>query len=153
MRRLVGLLSGMLLYIGLTGSGLAEEGSSTAASVAKSYFRAMDAGDLDAAAALFADTSLIFETGGVEGSWQQYRDHHIGPEIAAIDTFLTTLGDPEEGQSADRSMALVAWPIEYRIRLKSGELIQSRGTVTFVLMRKDDGYRIRHLHWSSQRKK
>ena len=30
--------------------------------------------------------------------------------------------------------------------------IESKGTVTFVLTRGDEGLRIRHLHWSSRRK-
>jgi hypothetical protein len=93
------------------------------------------------------------ETGGVEGSWANYRSHHIGPELASIDTFKTTLGEPDSFTSKDGSMAVVTWPIEYRIRLKDKRLIESRGTVTFVMVGEDDDYRIRHLHWSSRRKR
>ncbi len=64
---------------------------------------------------------------------------------------MTTLRDPEEGRSADGSMAFVAWPIEYTIELKDGRVIESKGTVTFVLVKVDEEYRIRHVHWSSRR--
>ena len=62
-------------------------------------------------------------------------------------------GTPEVETSGDRTMALVAWPIEYKIALKDERLIESRGTVTFVLTGEPGKYRIRHLHWSSRRKK
>lgn len=120
--------------------------------VAQSYFEAMARKDLDAAEALFAETSSVFETGGVEGDWKQYRAHHIGAELDAIKTFETKLGEPEEEVSTDGAMAFVAWPIEYHITLQDGREIESRGTVTFVLVMSDDGFRIRHLHWSSRRK-
>lgn len=124
----------------------------TPTATAAAYLTAMESSDLDAAEALFAGESSIFESGGVEGSWQQYRDHHIGPELHAIESFVIDRGEPTEVGSADGTMAFVAWPIEYTIRLADGRVIESRGTVTFVLERHDDAYRIRHLHWSSRKK-
>ncbi|MFQ5528068.1 MAG: hypothetical protein ACE5GX_17650 [Thermoanaerobaculia bacterium] len=46
--------------------------------------------------------------------------------------------------------AFVAWPIEYTIKLNDGRVIQSRGTVTFVLENHGHHFMIRHLHWSSR---
>ena len=124
-----------------------------AVDVARAYLGAMDRSDLDAAGELFAKRSSIFESGGTEGDWAHYREHHIGPELGEIVSFETTLGEPEEEKSLDGSMAFVAWPIEYKIELKDGRVIDSRGTVTFVLAREQDAYRIRHMHWSSRKKK
>jgi ketosteroid isomerase-like protein len=121
--------------------------------VASAYLDAMDTADLDRAEALFAKESSIFEGGGEEGTWKHYREHHIGPELAEFSSFKTTKGKPEEELSADGSMAMVAWPLEYRIVLKDGKTVESKGTVTFVLVRESDAYRIRHLHWSSRKKK
>lgn len=119
--------------------------------VCRAYFEAMENSDLDAAEKLFAEESLIFETGGVEGNWKTYREHHLGPEIDAILSFETTLGEPEAVYSKDGSMSFVAWPIEYHIKLEDDREIDSRGTVTFVLLVEDGVARIRHLHWSSRR--
>ncbi len=119
--------------------------------VASAYLDAMDTAALDRAESLFAKESSIFEAGGEEGTWKHYREHHIGPELAEFSSFKTTKGKPEEDVSADGSMAMVAWPIEYRIVLKDGKTAESKGTVTFVLVREGDAYRIRHMHWSSRR--
>ena len=143
------VLSSMILFV--TAEQVHADASPT--DVARDYFAAMDAGKLDDAEALFAEQSSIFETGGTEGTWEHYREHHIGPELSAIETFKTTLGDPEEERSADGSMAFVAWPIQYRIELKDERVIESKGTVTFVLVEENEKYRIRHVHWSSRRVK
>ncbi len=132
------------------------EGQTKAASpteIAAAYLDAMEAADLDKAESLFARKSSIFEGGGDEGTWKHYREHHIGPELAELRSFKTTRGKPEEERSADGSMAMVAWPVDYRIELKDGKVVDSHSTVTFVLVREGDAYRLRHLHWSSRRKK
>lgn len=130
-----------------------ESRPATPTEVASAYLDTMDSGDLDRAESLFARQSSIFEGGGEEGTWKHYREHHIGPELAEFKSFKTTKGKPEEAVSADGSMAFVAWPVEYRIALKDGKEVDSKGTVTFVLVREGDAYRIRHLHWSSRKKK
>lgn len=124
----------------------------TPTEVASAYLDTMDTADLDQAESLFAKESSIFEAGGVEGTWKHYREHHIGPELAEFSSFKTTQGKPEEELSADGSMAMVAWPIEYRIVLKDGKTVESKGTVTFVLVRESGAYKIRHMHWSSRKK-
>jgi hypothetical protein len=78
----LGLLAGLLL-----GKANAVDTPVQPEEVAAAYFVAIQASDLDAAGRLFARESSIFETGGVEGNWQHYRDHHLGPEIDAIASF------------------------------------------------------------------
>ena len=121
--------------------------------VAAAYLDAMESSNLDRAEELFSEASSVFESGGVEGSWQDYRQHHIGPELDQIVTFVVTRSDPESQTSEDGTMSFVAWPIEYRIELADGRLVNSRGTVSFVLVREVGHYRIRHLHWSSRPKR
>ncbi len=120
--------------------------------VARRYLDAMESSDLDAAGKLFSATSSVFESGGQEGTWATYREHHLGPEIGDIRSFKITRGEPETGASKDGSMAFVAWPIEYRIDLVDEKIVESRGSVTFLLVKEGREYRIRHLHWSSRRK-
>ena len=149
-----------VLFIGLVGCGGApvtqesavEPPSQTPVEVAAAYLDAMESSDLEAAEALFASQSSVFESGGEEGTWQQYREHHIGPELDQIESFTTVRGEPDGQTSQDGSMAFVAWPIEYLIQLSDGRTIESRGTVTFVMVVEDAEHRIRHLHWSSRRK-
>lgn len=123
-----------------------------AVAVAKAYFGAVESSDLDAASSLFTADSSVFESGGVEGTWGHYREHHLEPELDAISAFETVLGEPEVAYSQDASMAFVSWPLEYHIELTDHRTIDSKGTVTFVLVEDGENYSIRHLHWSSRRK-
>ncbi len=74
----VAVLVSMILTSGLA-SG--DEGESPR-DVAAAYLSALEASDLDRAGALFAEDSSVYETGGVEGTWQHYREHHLAPEMA-----------------------------------------------------------------------
>jgi ketosteroid isomerase-like protein len=134
------------------GAAAGETGTPSPIATASAYLDAMESGDLDAAERLFGRASSIFESGGQEGTWKHYREHHLGPEIDAIKAFEVSRGEPESDESADGQMAFVAWPIEYRIELED-RTIESKGTVTFVLIHGDDGFKIRHLHWSSRPKR
>jgi len=133
------------------GAGAAQE----AVSVSRAYFDAIAKSDLAAAGKLFAQRSSIFETGGVEGDWAHYEAHHLKPELDAIASFTFDLGDHTVSTSVDGTMAVVTWQIGYHIELADGRHIDSRGTVTFVVVRQgpERQARIRHLHWSSRRKK
>ena len=141
------------IAVGLLGASAAAWSSEdTPVEVSRRVLQAMEARDLDAAEALFASTSSVFETGTVEGDWAHYRAHHIGKELDAFHRFELKLGDPESVRSGDASMAMVAWPLEYHIELHDGRKIDSVGTITFVLIQEDQIYRVRHMHWSSKRK-
>ena len=129
---------------------LAEE---PALKVPGAYLDAMETADLEAAGRLFASESSVFESGGQEGTWAHYREHHLGPELGEIESFKVIRETPEVEYSGDRTMAFVAWPIEYESVLGDERRIESRGTVTFVLIGRPGEYRIRHLHWSSRMKK
>lgn len=143
----------VLLGAGITAVGAsADDAPGKPEEIAAAYLTAIEARDLDAAGALVAPDSIIFETGGVEGTWQHYREHHLGPEIDGITEFtIDSTNEPELTSSRDGSLAVITWPIKYTISLKDERVIESRGTVTFVLAPDEATYRIRHLHWSSRR--
>lgn len=118
--------------------------------VVKQYLDASAQGDLDRAAALVTDTTTVFESGGDEGTWGHYRDHHLGPELAQFAAFDIRPAQARTTKSVDGTLAVVMLPLEYDITLKDGRKIESVGTVTFSLQHNDDAYRIDHIHWSSR---
>ena len=56
-------------------------------SVLSQYKAAIERLDATGTERLFATDSVIFETGGVEGSYANYLAHHLGPELAAFKSF------------------------------------------------------------------
>jgi len=117
------------------------------------YLEATAAGDLDRAATLVVDESVVFESGGDEGTWSHYREHHLGPEVEQFAAFEIRPGEMRTTTSHDGTLAIDTLPLEYDITLKGdGRRIESAGTATFSLVPADGRYRIAHVHWSSRRR-
>ena len=114
------------------------------------YLDATRRGELDAAAQLVVDDSIVFESGGNEGTWSHYRDHHLGPEVEMFEAFQISAGEPKVTRSADGTVVVVALPIEYDILLKDHRSISSLGATTFALVLDGDRYLIEQIHWSSR---
>jgi uncharacterized protein YcnI len=116
----------------------------------KGYDAAFNAKDLDKLATFYHPDVTIYEGGGINNGWADYRDRHLGPELKAFEnlqfghsnTKVTVLPG---GQSPYATS-------EYSIKAKMGERdIDSRGLETLVLIKTGDGsWKIRHSHTSSR---
>ena len=58
-----------------------------------SYDEAFNAKSMDRLAAFYHPDVTIFEGGGVNRGWADYRDHHLGPEMAEFQKVLCS-GSP-----------------------------------------------------------
>lgn len=116
----------------------------------KGYDAAFTAKDLDKLATFYDPDVTIYEGGGINNGWIDYRDRHLGPELKSFEglqfghsnTRVTVLPG---GQSAYATS-------EYSIKAKMGErVLDSGGLETLVLVKAGDGtWRIRHSHTSSR---
>jgi ketosteroid isomerase-like protein len=161
MRRLVtaGILvlaTPMLVFahVAAAASSRGEQSADTVAASIETWLKAYDAAfnakDLDRLAAFYHPDVTIYEGGGINNGWVDYRDRHLGPELKAFEnlqfghsnTKVTVLPG---GQSAYATS-------EYSIKAKMGERdLDSRGLETLVLVKSADGaWKIRHSHTSSR---
>ena len=116
----------------------------------KSYDAAFNAKDLERLATFYHPDVTIYEGGGVNNGWIDYRDRHLGPELKSFEnlqfghsnTRVTVLPG---GQSAYATS-------EYSIKAKMGDRqLDSGGLETLVLVKSSDGaWKIRHSHTSSR---
>jgi uncharacterized protein YcnI len=114
------------------------------------YDAAFNAKDLEKLATFYHPDVTIYEGGGINNGWVDYRDRHLGPELKAFENLqfghsnmkVTVLPG---GQSAYATS-------EYSIKAKMGERdLDSRGLETLVLVKSADGnWKIRHSHTSSR---
>ena len=114
----------------------------------KAYRTALEARDAQAMRALFAENSAIFENGKAEGSFANYMEHHLGPELDAIVSF--TFSDPTLTVTRMGHMAYGYETYGYRIELSDGRMIERDGVATSVLAHDADGWRIVQYHSSSR---
>ncbi len=114
------------------------------------YDAAFNAKDLERLASFYHPDVTIYEGGGINNGWADYRDHHLGPELNAFENLQFGHSNPKVtvlpgGQSAYATS-------EYFIKAKMGERqIDSTGLETLVLLKGSDGtWKIRHSHTSSR---
>ena len=116
----------------------------------KGYDAAFNAKDLDKLATFYHPDVTIYEGGGINNGWIDYRDRHLGPELRSFQNLqfghngvkVTILPGGQSGYATS----------EYAIKAKSGERdIDSGGLETLVLVKGGAGaWKIRHAHTSSR---
>ena len=111
----------------------------------------MEAGDLEPLDDIFAEGRgvHIIEGAGVNHGWEEYRDHHLQPELEAFENFSYRYFAIEPRVKGDVAFAA------FRYELKadtSDETIEIEGRGTVVLERIDGAWRIVHEHTSGRRK-
>ena len=105
---------------------------------------------LDAAKAkdLFTADSAVFESGGVEGTYAHYLEHHIGPELAEFKEF--SYRDYVVEVRLELPLALTTESYIYCIVLKEGgKVIEKRAATTSVLKKLNGEWKIIQTHTSS----
>lgn len=113
------------------------------------YKAGLEALNVSGLTGLFTADSEIFESGGVEGNFARYLEHHIGPELAEFKEF--SFRDYTVNVRIEGDYAFATETYIYRIVLKEdGRVVEKRGLATSVLKRMPDGWKIRLNHSSSR---
>ena len=125
-------------------------------SVMKSYKDALQNLTTEGTFELFTEDSKVFESGGVEGSYAHYIEHHLGPELGHFKSF--TFSDYEIDVQVDEPYAFTTETYVYTIVLKPNDKGESRtigkkGVATSILKKIDDKWKIIKTHSSSRNKK
>lgn len=98
---------------------------------------------------LFTADSMIFETGGVEGSYSNYLAHHLGPELKHFKRFA--FSDYKVDVRFEGPVAIAAESYKYRIETKDGEIAERLGVATSVLRKIDGQWKIVMMHNSGRK--
>jgi uncharacterized protein (TIGR02246 family) len=113
------------------------------------YDTAFVAKDLDRLATFYHPDVTIFEGGGTNTGWVDYRDHHIGPELESFNG-LKFSHSALKIQMLGPDAAYVT--SDYAIETKGPDgPRQSGGLETDVLVKQNGRWLIRHTHTSARR--
>jgi uncharacterized protein (TIGR02246 family) len=113
------------------------------------YKQAMEALDASRVKDLFTDDSQVFESGGVEGTFAHYLEHHIGPELAEFKEF--TFHDYKLEIRLDFPFAITTESYIYRIVVKEdGRVVERQGVTTSVLKKNNGLWQFVQTHSSSR---
>ncbi|MES2095922.1 MAG: nuclear transport factor 2 family protein [Pseudomonadota bacterium] len=115
------------------------------------YKAAVERLDVRGTERLFAPDSQIFESGGAEGTYANYLEHHLTPELREFRSFAYS--DYRIEVRLIGSVALATETYRYRIVPNTGEAAERLGVATSVLRKLDGRWRIVSMHNSARRPK
>lgn len=124
-----------------------DEAAAPAIAVVDAFHAALGSGERDAALALLTDDVMVLEEGGAERSRDEYAGHHLPADMtfaAATEAEITGRVAWVEGD--------IAWVLtEGRTSgAFNGRPVDRLTAETMILHRQAEGWRIRHIHWSSR---
>ena len=124
-------------------------GGAAVIAVLDAYKTAMEKLDVSRTADLFAKDSLIYETGGVEGDYARYLEHHLTPELAEFSEFK--FNDYKVEVRLEPPYAFATETYVYRIVVKAdGKVVERQGVTSSVLRKQGGKWRILVSHNSSR---
>lgn len=113
------------------------------------YRAAMEARSVEKLSSIVSDDLLVLEGTHKNDGWPDYRDNHIGPEMAEWKEFKTA--DPRLTKLEVRGqLAYAVQEATYTIVDAKGPVVML-GAETVVLSKEPKGWKIRHLHLSGKR--
>ncbi len=114
------------------------------------FHAAMRSGDQAGVLAQLAPDAVIYESGYVERSKDEYASHHLGEDIAFAKTSTRKL--LQQSVQMDANLASIWGEIETTSNTKMG-VFRSLATETVLFKRVKDTWLITHIHWSSRKMK
>lgn len=127
--------------------GALEPAAADAAATVDAFHAALKARDTAGALALMDPEVVIFEEGYAERSRDEYASHHLASD-AAFSAETRSVQAWRSGQT----LGDAAWIVTegQTTGVFNGRLADRITIETMVLARTAEGWRIRHIHWSSR---
>ena len=139
-----------IFSIFLLSHGYAQSDEAMVKEVLKKYHDAIEALDATGTEMLFAENSAVFESGGVEGTYSNYLDHHLGPELKEFKSF--TFNDYKINVEVELPFAFSTETYVYKIVLADDDrVIEQKGVATSILKKTDGKWKIIQTHSSARR--
>ena len=114
------------------------------------YKDALEKLDVTGTDILFVANSQIIESGKVEGTYQDYLAHHIGPELGDFKSFKFENYKVDVTVTGDYAFAVETY--NYTIILKKDNTeIKRRGVASSFLKKENDTWKTVHMHNSSRK--
>ncbi len=152
MRFGLGLLAASLISVAATAAPPARaEKAAAVRSVLATYVAAIERLDSRGTERLFTKDSMIFESGGSEGTYANYLAHHLGPELGEFKSFK--FRDYKVNVRFEGPLALATETYTYRVETRKGEIAERLGVATSVLRKENGRWKIVVMHSSARKPK
>lgn len=113
--------------------------------------RGFETGDFPALDSIWAHDKdvTVFESGHANYGWEDYRDHHLKPEVEEMKNVTYRLTDIQARVAGKTAWATFKYTIAADLKDRR---VDAAGLGTAVLEKRGDAWKIVHWHTSSPRK-
>lgn len=126
---------------------IADETTRPVAAVVDAFHAALGSGNADAVLALLAEDVMVLEEGGAERSRAEYAGHHLPSDMAFAAATEAVVARRAAWIEGDLAWVLTEGRTSGQF---NGRAVDRLTAETMILQRQADGWRIRHIHWSSR---
>lgn len=124
--------------------------AATPSETVTAFHAAIHGGDKTRALALLSPAVVIYESGYVERSRDEYAGHHLGSDMEFGKAVTRKV--LKRSERIDGNLAMVMEETETTGKFKD-KPVHSFGVETAILEKQGDGWVIVHVHWSSRKPK
>jgi ketosteroid isomerase-like protein len=114
------------------------------------YKNAIEKLDTTGTGKLFVKKSIVVESGSIEGSYQDYVHHHLGPELKDFKSFKFNNYKVDVQLISNVAVAIESYEYEIVAR-KDGAVYKRKGVATSVLINDNGIWKIVNTHSSSRK--
>ena len=140
----------LLLVVSSASMFAQDKDTETVKAVLKQYNTAIEKLDVTGTEKLFTSDSKIYESGGNEGSYAHYLEHHLAPEMKAFKSF--TFSDYKVAVTVSGEYAFSTETYNYTIVVaKDDKELKRKGIGTSVLKKMNGQWKIMMSHNSSRK--
>lgn len=141
---------GLLALMLAANTTFAQSGELSPEAVADSFNTAIAEGDEAEVLALLDPNVLIFESGSVESSLDEYASHHMHSDMKFMANMTREIVSRQVMEEGSLSVVTTR---SNTSGTYDGKPLTLNSTETLVLKRDESGWKIRHIHWSSKEMK
>ncbi|MDZ4714142.1 MAG: nuclear transport factor 2 family protein [Cytophagales bacterium] len=143
----------MSIFVFITALSFSQAISGDKEAVAKvldNYKKALERLDIKGTENLFAESSMVIESGKVEGTYKDYLAHHIGPELGDFKSFQFENYKVEVTVAGNYAFAVETYNYSI-VLIKDNTEIKRKGVATSFLKKENRVWRILNMHNSSRK--
>jgi uncharacterized protein (TIGR02246 family) len=135
--------------VGIRGEGNGQD-QATFVDFFKKYDQAFMAKDLEKLATFYHPDVTVYEGGGINPGWADYRDRHLGPELKAFGNLkFEHINITARAIGPDAAYVTGEYLLDATTEARE---VRSGGLATYVMIREAGVWKIRHSHTSSKRR-
>lgn len=150
MKKIIIVITGAFAIVASASLSAIAQNEEAVKTTLANYKAAIEKLDTTGTGKLFVKKSVVVENGSIEGSYQHYAGHHLGPELKDFKSFKFNNYKIDVQMLGEVAITTESYEYEIVAR-KDGAVYKRKGVATSVLINENGAWKIVSTHSSSRK--